>query len=145
MIVVFQVLAVALECIAQTPADRSFSCIAVFACRIDPKICYSQAEAVQIFAIKHEIAPVYSIFRNLSSSLARAFWKVVSPFLYLSMKYALNPFNYVKSCNIAFLRLIIQVPRKSCWQFRKCFTRKDYARQRQFLTFLKSLLKSQAI
>ena len=66
MIVVFQVLAVALECIAQTPADRSFSCIAVFACRIDPKTCYSQAEAVQIFAIRHEIAPVYSIFRNLS-------------------------------------------------------------------------------
>ena len=92
MIVVFQVLAVALECIPQTAADRAFSCITVFACRIDPKICYSQAEAVQIFAIRHEIAPVHSILRNLSSSLARAFWKVVSPFFYLSMKYALIPF-----------------------------------------------------
>ena len=89
---VFQVLAVALVCIAQTAADRAFSCIAVFACHIDPKICHSRAEAVQIFTIRHEIAPVYSILRNLSSSLARAFWKVVSSFLYLSMKYALNPF-----------------------------------------------------
>ena len=119
-ITVFQVSAVALECISQTSVDIAFSFIVESGFHIDPMICYKKEKPFKDFRQNVNCSGLFHCANSFIDFETRFFFDnnlSVSLFPHVvCFKLSLTMFNPVTS---PLLRLVIQVPRDSSWHFRK--------------------------